>query len=106
MDVVDLAQARERAADREVERELSVGMRELLHVGAKSQEPLAFGRGRAREQGRDCIDDVKFQLFAQLPCRRLAVRDVTAELLERAHLISVVVPSAEISFRTPNDLIE
>src|SRR5262249_32938024 len=86
MDVVDLAQPRERAADREIERPCALPAR--AHRGAKSQQACAFGGPRARDPGADGVDEVKRDELARGLGETLAPAsgDMAAELVERAHV--------------------
>ena len=85
MDVVDLAQPRQRAAGREVERQRAAACLPVAHPGAKPQQQAALGGRRAGDPGADGVDEVEFDQLARWVGRGRAVRDIAAEQLERGH---------------------
>ena len=85
MDVVDLAQACERAPGREVERQCVAGGCALAHRGTEAQQRQTFGGARARDPGADGVDEMKLDQVARGGGRRRAACDGAAELLQRGH---------------------
>src|SRR6516162_6277999 len=86
MDVVDLAQPRERAAGGEIERPRAIRLCARAHRGAKSQQAQAFDGVRARDQGADGVDEVELDRLAHRLGGTPACGDITAEPFERAHV--------------------
>ena len=84
MNVVDLAQAGERAAGGEIERH---GVMAALrsHRRAKIEQRLAFLGGRARDPGADRVDEMELDQRSRCIRDARARRHMLAELLERGH---------------------
>jgi hypothetical protein len=84
VDVVDLAQPRERATGREIERRVLAAC-PRAHGGAKSQQSQTFGGPRARDPGADGVDEMHLDGLANVLAASLAARDRAGEPFERAH---------------------
>jgi hypothetical protein len=85
VDVVDLAQSRERATGREIERGVVTGLSARAHGGAKLQQGQTFGGPRARGPGADGVDEMHLDGLANALATSLAARDRAGEPFERAH---------------------
>ena len=89
MDVVDLAQPRERAAGREIERPCALSTR--AHRGAKLQQALAFDGARARDQGADGVDEVELDELPRGVGGAFACSDMASEPFEGGHVATTRV---------------
>jgi hypothetical protein len=85
VDVVDLAQPRERATGREIERGVVTGLSVRAHGGAKLQQSQTLSGPRARDPGVDGIDEMHLDGLANALAASLAARDRSGEPFERAH---------------------
>ena len=89
MDVVDLAQPRERAAGREIERPCALSTR--AHRGAKLQQAQAFDGARARDQGADGVDEVELDELPRGVGGAFACSDMASEPFEGGHVATTRV---------------
>ena len=85
MDVVDLAQARERTASGKIE--AGVRLPVCPHRGAETQQRPALVRRRARDPGAYGVDDMQLDHLAGCTGSRRATRDIGAELFDCGHAV-------------------